>query len=96
VFVIVLLSRKIIQKFWKKFSIFFFYFFLGGKLYVVPSDTVVTGILDIRPEKHNLHFLVGAELLPHAFVNIPEEKMNIGIFTLIFIIHYIYILNFCS
>jgi hypothetical protein len=34
----------------------------------------------MRPGKHHLHFLVGAELLPHAFVNIPDEKMHIGVF----------------
>jgi hypothetical protein len=39
----------------------------------------VTGILDMRPGKHNLHFLVGVELLPHAFVNIPNEKMHMGV-----------------
>jgi hypothetical protein len=45
----------------------------------------------MRPGKHDLHFLVGVELLPHAFVNIPDEKMHIGVyFTLI----YVYILNF--
>jgi hypothetical protein len=40
----------------------------------------VTGILDMCPGKHNIHFLVGVELLPHAFVNIPDEKMHIGVF----------------
>jgi hypothetical protein len=34
----------------------------------------------MRPGKHDLHFFVGAELLPHAFVNIPDEKMHIGVF----------------
>jgi hypothetical protein len=34
----------------------------------------------MRRGKHNIHFLVGGvELLPHAFVNIPDEKMNIGV-----------------
>jgi hypothetical protein len=70
---------------------FFFHFFLGGKLYVVPFGTVVTGILDMRPRKHHLHFLVGVELLSHAFVNIPDEKMNIGVFLFIFIIYFIFI-----
>jgi hypothetical protein len=51
----------------------------------------VTGILDMRPGKHDLHFLVGVELLPHDFVNIPDEKMNIGVFLYIFIIYYIFI-----
>jgi hypothetical protein len=76
-----------------------FNFFLGGKGYGVPYGIVVTGILDMRPRKHDLHFLVGVELLPHAFVNIPDEKMNIGVilylFSLFIYIHiYIYILNF--
>jgi hypothetical protein len=51
----------------------------------------VTGILDMRPGKHDLHFLVGVELLQHAFVNIPDEKMHFGVFILIFItIFYIF------
>jgi hypothetical protein len=54
----------------------------------------VTGILDMRPGKHDLHFLVGVELLPHAFVNIPDEKMQIGVFLFIFIIHFIFIYMF--
>jgi hypothetical protein len=58
---------------------FLFHFSLGGKDYVVPFDTVVTGILDMRQGEHVLHFLVGVELLPHAFVNIPNEKMHIGV-----------------
>jgi hypothetical protein len=44
----------------------------------------------MRPEKHNLHFLVGVELLPHAFVNIPDEKMHIGVFLYIFICYFIF------
>jgi hypothetical protein len=58
----------------------FSFLFLGGKDYVVPYGTVVTGILDMRPGKHDLHFLVSVELLPHSFMNIPDEKMNIGVF----------------
>jgi hypothetical protein len=27
----------------------------------------------MRPKKHDLHFLVDVELLPHAIVNIPNE-----------------------
>jgi hypothetical protein len=74
---------------------FYFYFPLEGKDYVVPYGTVVTGILDMRPEKHDLHFLVGVVLLPHAFVNIPDEKMHIGVyFVFIFIIHFIFIYIF--
>jgi hypothetical protein len=71
---------------------FLFHFFLGGKYYVVPSGTVVTGILHMRPGKHDLHFLVGVELLPHAFVNIPDEKMNIGVFLFIFVIYFVFII----
>jgi hypothetical protein len=66
--------------------------FLGSNGYGVPYGTVVTGIFDIRPGKHDLHFLVDVELLPHAFVNIPDEKMHIGVyFIFIFIIHFIFI-----
>jgi hypothetical protein len=42
---------------------FYFYFPLEGKYCVVFYGIVVTGILDIRPGKHDLHFLVGVELL---------------------------------
>jgi hypothetical protein len=71
---------------------FYFYFFLEGKDYDVPYDTVVTGILDMRPGKHDLHFLVDDEFLPHAFVNIPNKKMHIGVyFIFIFIIFFIFI-----
>jgi hypothetical protein len=59
--------------------LFLFNFFSGGKHYVVPFGTVVTGILNMRPGKHDMHFLVGVELLPHAFVNIPDEKFHIGV-----------------
>jgi hypothetical protein len=79
------------QLFWKRFFTFifiFFNFFLEGKDYVVPYGTVVTGILDMLPGKHNLHFLVGVELLPHAFVNISDEKMHIGVFMFFFFIIY--------
>jgi hypothetical protein len=98
-FVIFCLSRGRIQNFWKRFPafnfIFFFIsFFLGGKKYVVPFDTVVTGILDMRPGKHDLHFLVGVELLPHTFMNIPDEKMHIGVFIFIFIFHFILFIVF--
>jgi hypothetical protein len=55
------------------------YFFLGDENYVIPYGAVVTGILDMRSGKHDLHFLVGVEFLPHAFVNIPDEKMHIGV-----------------
>jgi hypothetical protein len=52
----------------------------------------VTGILDMRPGKHDMHFLVDAELLPHASVNIPDEMMHLGVFLFIFIILFIFIL----
>jgi hypothetical protein len=70
---------------------FLFYFFLGDKDYVVPYGTVVTGILDMRPGKHDLHFLVDVELLPHAFVNIPNEKMHIGVFIFVFVIYFTFL-----
>jgi hypothetical protein len=54
----------------------------------------VTGILDMRPEKHDLHFLVGAKLLPHVFLNIPDKKMHFGVFLFIFIIHFLFIYVF--
>jgi hypothetical protein len=60
--------------------LFSFSFFLGGKGYFVPFGTVVTGILDMHPGKHDLHFLVGVDLLPHAFVNIPDEKIYLGVY----------------
>jgi hypothetical protein len=46
----------------------------------------------MRPGKHDLHFLVGVELLPHAIVNIPDEEMHIGVFPFISIIYFIYII----
>jgi hypothetical protein len=45
----------------------------------------------MRAGKHNLHFLVDVELLPHAFVNIPNETIHIGVFIFIFFIFtYVY------
>jgi hypothetical protein len=73
---------------------FLFHVFLGGENYGVPFGTVVTGILDMRLGKHNLHFLVGVDLLPHVFVNIYDEKMHIGVFLFIFIFFYIYLYIF--
>jgi hypothetical protein len=70
---------------------FYFHFFLEDKNYVVLYGTVMTGILDMRPKKHDLHFLVGVELLPHAFVNIPNEMIYFGVFTFIFMIYFIFI-----
>jgi hypothetical protein len=43
----------------------------------------------MRPGKHNLHFLVGVELLPHSFVGIPDEKMHVGVL-FIFIVYFIF------
>jgi hypothetical protein len=38
------------------------------------------------------HFLVDVELLPHAFVNISNEKMHIGVyFIFVFIIYHIFL-----
>jgi hypothetical protein len=47
----------------------------------------VIGILDMRPGKHDLHFLEGVDLLPHAFVNIPDKKMHIGVLLYILFIY---------
>jgi hypothetical protein len=33
---------------------------------------------------------VGVELPSNAFVNIPDEKMNFGVFTFIFIIYFLF------
>jgi hypothetical protein len=57
----------------------------------VPFGTVVTGILDMRPGKHDLHFLVGVELQPHAFVNILDEKRYIGYIFFLYILNFIHI-----
>jgi hypothetical protein len=73
---------------------FYFHFFLESERYAVPYGSVVTEILDMRPGKHDLHFLVGVELLPHAFVNIPDEKMHVGIYFIFIFIIYIYILKY--
>jgi hypothetical protein len=76
---------------------FYLFFFLEGKGYYIPFETVMTGILDMRPGKHNLHFLLGVELLPHAFVNIPDEKMQFKVFLFLFFIYFaffLYILKF--
>jgi hypothetical protein len=81
-------KRKKFQIFWKRFiyNFLLIFFYLGGKKYGIPCGIVVTGILDMRPGKHNLHFLVGVELLPHDFVNIPDETIHIFIFIIYFII----------
>jgi hypothetical protein len=68
--------------FWKRFPTFIYIFFLisfWGDRYVVFSGTVVTEIPDMHLRKHNLHFLVNVYLLLHVFVNIPDEKMHIGV-----------------
>jgi hypothetical protein len=75
------LSRERIKMFWKR-SI------LGVKN--VSFNTVVAWIFNMHPGKHNLHFLVDLELLFHAFANIPDEKMHIGVFIFIFIIYFNY------
>jgi hypothetical protein len=77
------------------FLISFNFFYLGGNHYDIPRDTVVTGILDMRLGKHDLHFLVDVELLPHAIVNIPNEAIHIGVFIFIFIIYFIFVIIIC-
>jgi hypothetical protein len=75
--------------------ILFLFFLLEGKDYVVRSGAVVSCVLDMRKEKHSLHFMVDDELIPHAIVNIANnEKMHIGVFhiilfILLFIFYYI-------
>jgi hypothetical protein len=69
---------------------------LDGKKYIVRSGAVVSCILDMRKEKHSLHFVVDGELLPHAIVNITNnEKIHIGVYYFIifiyFIIYFVYI-----
>jgi hypothetical protein len=80
---------------WKKFPTFYSYsLHLVGDYFVVFFGSVVTGILDMRPGKHDLHFLVDDESLTHAFVNIPDEKMHIGVILLFILYLFIlYILN---
>jgi sugar (pentulose or hexulose) kinase len=65
-------------------------FCLGGEKYVALNNTVVTGILDMRPGKHDMHFLVDVELLPHAFVNIPNETIQIGVLLFILLFYFSY------
>jgi hypothetical protein len=74
-------SSKYFRKGFFKFP-FNILFHLGGNKYGIPCGTVVTGILDMRLGKHNLHFLVDVELLPHALVNIPNDTIHIGVFLL--------------
>jgi hypothetical protein len=71
----------------------YFNFFLGDNVYF---STVVTGILDMRPGKHDLHFLIGIKLLPHAFVNIPDEKMNFGVYFFFFFFFFLFYFEFYS
>jgi hypothetical protein len=69
---------------------------LEGKHYVVRSGAVVSCVLDMRREKHSLHFVVDGELLPHAIVNIPDkEKMHIGVFHIILFIYIFICLFIC-
>jgi hypothetical protein len=82
---------NILEKVVYNFLLIFFY--LGGNKYGIPCGTAVTGILDMRPGKHDLlFFLVDVELLPHAVVNIPNETIHIGVFLYIFIIYFIFII----
>jgi hypothetical protein len=62
---------------------------LGGKDYRVGSGAIVSCVLDMRKEKHSLHFVVYGELLQHAIVNIPDnEKIHIGVY---YFFNFIYI-----
>jgi hypothetical protein len=81
---------NILEKVFFNFLLIFFY--LGGKEYGIPRGTVVTGILDMRPGKHNLHFLVDVELLLHVIVNIPNKTIHIGVIIIIYFIFIIIIL----
>jgi hypothetical protein len=81
---------NILEKVFFNFLLILLY--LGGNRYGIPCGIVVTGILDMRPGKHDLHFFVDVELLPHAFVNIPNETVHIGVFPFIFIIYFIFII----
>jgi hypothetical protein len=65
-------------------KVFFFFniFYSESNKYTISYGTVGTGILDMRSGKHDLHFLMGVELLLHVFVNISDEKMHIGVFYL--------------
>jgi hypothetical protein len=60
---------------------------LNNKNHSIPFGFVVTKILD-SAGKQDLHFLVGVELLSYVFVNIPHEKIYIGVFTFIYFIFY--------
>jgi hypothetical protein len=61
--------------------LFYFFFLLEGKRYVLRSGDVVSCVLDMRKRKHSLHFVVDDELIPHAIVKIANnEKMHIGVF----------------
>jgi hypothetical protein len=49
-------------------------------MYGIPSGAVLSSILDMRKEKHSLHFVVDDELLPYAIVNIlNNEKIHMGV-----------------
>jgi hypothetical protein len=39
----------------------------------------------MREGKHNLHYLLGEDLFQQSIINIPNEKMNIGVYFLFFI-----------
>jgi hypothetical protein len=52
----------------------------GDDYYVVPSSTVVTGLLDMREGSRHLHFLLDDVLLPHSIVNIPsDDRIHMGV-----------------
>jgi hypothetical protein len=61
---------------------------LERKKYIVRSGAVLRVILDMRSEKHSLHYVVDDELLPHAIVNIPDiEKIHMGVCYLLYFIY---------
>jgi hypothetical protein len=87
-------NPKDLEKVFYIYFYFYFRFLLESKDYVVLYGTVVTGILDMCPGKYDLHFLVGVELRPHAFVNIPDERMHIGVYFIYF--HYSFYIHLCT
>jgi hypothetical protein len=56
-----------------------------------PNKNTITGILDMRQEKHVLHYIIKDKLLPYAIVNIPNEKMHFGVFYFIFFFFFFYL-----
>jgi hypothetical protein len=80
---------KILEKVFFLFP--FNIFYLGSNKYGIPCGTVVTGMLDMRPGKHDLHFLVDVEILPHAIV-----KSQMKLFTLEYLYLFLLFILFSS